>query len=507
MAPTQRAHGEVWHKPDVKAAAEWRRRAAAKLEAESKPRKRSSRASQQRDEVERAAAFYAAHEASIPANVLARTLPRQAAVSAPSAPLARSESLPKRVRAAVAAAVDAAPPRETPAVRDSLWSPPPPKTTTVRPVRRASGRSIADVVPADAFAFHALAFLAPAPRTLLALETELSKAVTAWLVPATECRWRAWAGSGALRPALRGPTPYATAYRTRKEIDETGVVVDLGLRHVRYGLPSWRSPAVLDVAFDALRGTLAVAETPVDAVEDSAPPLPPPPLLRQKLLLEDYRILRDLLGHVADRLYVPLDTLSLVLVRPPLAEAAPLLRAAARAVGGRGSRIRVVEPFDCVAAVAGETLDVVLDLGHFRASALGATDRHGRLGGAALTNYVQLLLRERQVLDGDAGLASSALAEHAKRTDGDHAAVCRRALLAPRDGGGALEQALGEALGKQAPLLDLAAGAVALVGGGADLPGLCDELRNRAKRKTRLADVGDASTAAWRGAAAMSRRR
>ena len=34
MAPTQRAHGEVWHKPDVKAAAEWRRRAAAKLEAE-----------------------------------------------------------------------------------------------------------------------------------------------------------------------------------------------------------------------------------------------------------------------------------------------------------------------------------------------------------------------------------------------------------------------------------------------------------------------------------------
>ena len=80
-------------------------------------------------------------------------------------------------------------------------------------------------------------------------------------------------------------------------------------------------------------------------------------------------------------------------------------------------------------------------------------------------------------------------------------------VIAPRDGGGALEQALGEALGKQAPLLDLVAGAVALVGGGADLPGLCDELRNRAKRKTRLADVGDASTAAWRGAAAISRRR
>jgi hypothetical protein len=56
-------------------------------------------------------------------------------------------------------------------------------------------------------------------------------------------------------------------------------------------------------------------------------------------------------------------------------------------------------------------------------------------------------------------------------------------------------------------LLDLAEGAVALVGGGADLPGLCDELGNRAKRKARLADVGDAATAAWRGAAAISRRR
>ena len=535
---TRRAHGEVWAREEVSAAAqgaELRRRAFQRLEAEKPRRKKGSRAAQQRSEVEKAAAYYAAHEASIPSQLLSRTLPRKAAVSAPEAALAKSESLPDRLRASVsgaaataatAATAAAAAARSPPKARAELWSPPAAGELAPRrfseAARGGSRRSVAAVVPADAFCDVVLGYLAPSPRVLAALERELSKDVAAWLVPATDYHWKRLFAGGAVLDRSR-PAPYAAAFRARWEVDAAGVVVDVGLRRLRFGLPSWREPLSVPLAFDALHGTLTIEEEDDGALRgaeaSSAPPLPPPPLLRQKLLLEDYRVLRVLLGHVAQALGVARDSLNVVVVRPALADGAALERAVERAIDGRRRRVKILEAGACVAAACGRGVDAVLDLGHFRASAAdaaGAKAAHSRLSSAALTNYVHLLLRERQVLDSGVAFASSDLAEFAKRTvGGDHAAVCVAALGCPARGGVALEQALGEPLGKQASLADLALSAapgasqVALVGGGAKLPGLADALRAALKATRRhLADVpGDPETAAWRGAASLSRAR
>ena len=159
--------------------AAWRRAAFERLEA-ARPR-RKSRAQATRREVERASAFYALNEATIPDGLVAAR--RKPTVSAPTPLLRRRERQKPRVPSLnVKAPSPPKPPKQ-------IWQPP--SGTTPRPppgaARKATPGAPCYLYNADADAFLlSLEFLDVDVRRVLQITTELSKACTSWLAPAAE---------------------------------------------------------------------------------------------------------------------------------------------------------------------------------------------------------------------------------------------------------------------------------------------------------------------------------
>ena len=154
--------------------AAWRRAAFERLQ-EARPR-RKSRAQATRLEVERASAYYALNEATIPDGLVAAR--RRPAVSAPTPLLRRRERQKPRVPA-LAVQKAPSPPKPPP---KQIWQPP--SGNTPRPPPGASRKprpgAPCYLFEADADAFLlSLEFLDVDVRRVLQITTELSKASVA----------------------------------------------------------------------------------------------------------------------------------------------------------------------------------------------------------------------------------------------------------------------------------------------------------------------------------------
>lgn len=327
--------------------------------------------------------------------------------------------------------------------------------------------------------------------------TGLSKDATRWLAPAAEGLWQELARSLDVRA---DPGERLAFLKRATELRTTGLVVEVGLRTLRAGLASALEPRAVDLSYDSIRGDVS----PEHLISNDD--LPPPAVRRQGVSLADPAVLRRLVLAAASALgYDDIERAAIVLVRPPAAEPEAFLNAARRACAD-AAKFGVV---DCASRV---DADVVLDLGHFRASALPVgkgAPTHQRLAGAALTTYVAARMRDAAIRSGGAGLSGTASAEIAKREGRDDG--CLRALLAPSRAGPALALALGDAPANSSGLAALCraavppkkkAGVVLVCGGAARLPGLRKGLASSLPDGWRLAPAdGDPATWAWRTAA------
>jgi hypothetical protein len=463
--------------------AAWRRAAFERLEA-ARPR-RKTRAQATRLEVERASAYYALNEATIPDGLVAGR--RKPTVSAPT-PLLRRRERQKPKVPALAMSKAPSPPKPPP---KQIWQPP--SGNTPRPPPGASRKprpgAPCYLFEADADAFLlALEFLDVDVRRVLQITTELSKACASWLAPAAEGLWRSLCAGGCdVAPDLSSSTPYKDAFRLSADLRDRGLVVEVGMGGIRAGAATG-APHYIPLYYDTVRSTL-------DLEMGDATSLPPPSVTRQALVLQDPSLLRRLVTAARESIGLrSLKGVSVVLIRPPACERQVFERAAARALDDC-RRFVVVDP--------SFHADVSIDVGLFRTTA--ATKRrwaHQRLAGAALTRFVQLNLEDADPY----GLSSLARAEALKTTD--EAASCVEVLMDPRKGGDALEAALGEEPDKLKGLVGLArsicqkdVASVSLTGGSSQLPGLRRALARALPQNWRLLP---AEGGAWRAVAAAA---
>jgi len=92
--------------------------------------------------------------------------------------------------------------------------------------------------------------------------------------------------------------PHRAAVRLSRELRRDFVVIEVGSETLRYGLAGWREPRTLPLAFDPVRGTLEVAGA-------GDHDLPPPPLVRLRMLFGDASVLRRLADAACRALGAP----------------------------------------------------------------------------------------------------------------------------------------------------------------------------------------------------------
>lgn len=264
-----------------------------------------------------------------------------------------------------------------------------PKATTRLPrVRLSRRRSLISVIPNDIWGY-ALTWLG-SEIDVINGSRSLSKALVGWLGDAAE---EAWSELCKARYMARGSY---VSYKSRRILESVGLVVEIASSQIRYGPPCWTEPRSLPSPFDD------------ECV---------PPLLAQELAFCDI----DLVGRAVDEAVAEISkTLS---VKPrTVFLIVPFLKKRDIFLKKFG---HVESEATCVRAlykVRRNDPSIVLDLGHFRATATGH-NRHKtqRLAGAALTRYLHLRKSGHKIV---AKPKSSTLA--------DDIAVCAEALLRPR---------------------------------------------------------------------------